>query len=240
MLIWRLASLDEPIQHIDLAMETANDMRDLLPQNIHLRNQRLRIVDAGNEDLILDGLGLFLCLAGKGLEAIDDVVTASVSLIRKGRSGSHIHHCIADPVAGQDGRVVHLADSISGPFHMCTAAGRESHHTILEHEHVQGRRDRDAWAILFDFAGDEGLEGDEVVVLEHVDLLPWLADGDILRRQGMDGQGLGHSLDVFLGGVAHVNPPDWMAGFWSSFVLLQGKILIGADREEIIPGGGGG
>ena len=64
-------------------MKTANDMCDFLPQDVDLRDQLLGIVDTGNEDLILDGFGLSLCVAGEGFEAINDVITVKVSNIQK-------------------------------------------------------------------------------------------------------------------------------------------------------------
>jgi hypothetical protein len=91
---------------------------------------------------------------------------------------------------------MHLANAVSGALHMATSTRGERHDTILEDENVQCRRDRNAWALLFDLTCDQGLEGDEVVVLEDVDFLPRLSDGDILRCQGVDGQGLSDGVDV--------------------------------------------
>jgi hypothetical protein len=82
MFVRGLTTLDESIQHINLAMEATNAMRDSFAQDIDLRNQCLGIIQTSNEYLILNRLRLFLCITGEGLETIDDIIAADVSISR--------------------------------------------------------------------------------------------------------------------------------------------------------------
>lgn len=132
---------------------------------------------------------------------------------------------------------MHFANSISGPTDVSTATRREGHDAVLEDEHVQCGRDRNTRTFLFDLVSHKGLEGDEVVVLEHVDFLPRLTDSNILRGQGVNGQSLGDGIDIFLRGVTDIDPPDRMAGIRSSFELFQKNLVTGATWEKIMPGG---
>lgn len=75
MFIGCLAALDEAVQHVDLAVETADDVGDFLAEDVDLRDEFLHVVDAGDEDLVFDGFGFGLDGAGEWFETVDDVVS---------------------------------------------------------------------------------------------------------------------------------------------------------------------
>lgn len=75
MLIGRLAALYESVQHIDLAVETADNVSNLLPEDVDLRNKSMCVVDTADEHLILNCFGLALRIPDKWLEAVDDIVS---------------------------------------------------------------------------------------------------------------------------------------------------------------------
>lgn len=73
--IRHLAAFHEAFEHVDFAVQAANDVGDLFAKNVNLEDELFDVVDAGDEDLILDGLGFGFSGAGEGFEPVDDVVT---------------------------------------------------------------------------------------------------------------------------------------------------------------------
>lgn len=126
---------------------------------------------------------------------------------------------------------MHFENAVPCPLHMSTTTGRKGYDAILEDKDIQRRRDRNTRALLFDFASDKSLERDQVVVFEYVDLLSWFADDDILHGEGMDGQRLGNGIDVFLCGIADIDPPDWEVRVWSAFMLFEDNVVGVSARE---------
>jgi hypothetical protein len=59
-------------------MKTADDVCDLFAQDINLRDESLCVVNAGDENLVLNCFGFVLCIAGERLEAIDDVISVKL------------------------------------------------------------------------------------------------------------------------------------------------------------------
>lgn len=86
---------------------------------------------------------------------------------------------------------MHFADSVAYARDVIAAAGREGYDAVLEDEDV----DHGGWRRAGTLVGgvrlhDEGLKGDQVVVLEHVDFLAGLLNGNVLGCQGVDVEGL--------------------------------------------------
>lgn len=78
MFIGPLAAFHEAVEHIDFAVQAADDVGYFLAENVNLGDELFDVVDAGSEDLILDGLGFGFGGTGEGLEAVDDVVAERV------------------------------------------------------------------------------------------------------------------------------------------------------------------
>lgn len=92
MLIGRLATLHESVQHVDLPIEAAYYVGDLLAEDVDLRNKSLSVVDTTDEHLILDCLGLALRVPNKWLEAVDDIVSRNELAVNplKGGGGRRV------------------------------------------------------------------------------------------------------------------------------------------------------
>lgn len=129
--------------------------------------------------------------------------TAGVIAGRKQRAGD-IHQCVADPVAGQQGRILHFADSRADAIDMGTSARGEGDGPVVEDKDVELGGGRVA---LNPGIGDQDTEGDEVVGSKDLDLLAGLAQGHVLGCQRVDVEGVGHGVHVLLGRVVHVQPP---------------------------------
>lgn len=93
-----------------------------------------------------------------------------------------VHHCVADPVRRQNGRIVHFANPLPDAGNMVTAAGRERHNAILEDEDVDDGGRRRVGTLVVGALREESLEGDQVVVLEDVDFLARFPHGNVLGR----------------------------------------------------------
>lgn len=92
-----------------------------------------------------------------------------------------IHHRVADPVRGENGWVVHLADSVANAPGMVGAAWGERHDAVLEDEDVDHSGWRQAGTLISGAgARDESLKGDQVVILEHVDFLARFPNCNVL------------------------------------------------------------
>lgn len=87
MLIGRLATLYESVQHVDFAVEAADYVGDLLAEDVDLRNKSLSVVDTADENLILDCFGLALRIPNKRLEAVDDIVSRDELVINPLKGG---------------------------------------------------------------------------------------------------------------------------------------------------------
>lgn len=79
--------------------------------------------------------------------------------------------------------------------------------------------------------GHQRLERNQVVVAEHLDFLPRLPRCDVLHAQRMYEKRLGDHVDVVLGGIADVQPPDGPGAFG----LVQPVREV--SREIVVPGG---
>lgn len=104
---------------------------------------------------------------------------------------------------------MHSANSIPYTSNMPTPTGRESNDPILEDEDIHLCRSRQAESLpALRRPGRQCLEGDEVIVFKDLDLFTGLADNNVLGCQRMNGQGICDDGDVFVGGIADIDPPD--------------------------------
>lgn len=148
----------------------------------------------------------------------------------------YIHQRVANPIAAQNGRIMHPANPIADPVHMAAPTGREGHNSIPENDdvHLCGRRHPEPLPTSrWPKGRGRCLEGDEVVVLEDINLLAGLANGNILGRQRMNGQGLCYDADLSLSGITNIDPPDRAPGVWTGFlVFLEDDILVPLGKER--------
>ena len=126
------------------------------------------------------------------------------------------------------------ANAIPDPLDMVTATRRESDGPIAKHENVEFRL-FGPLRIRAQLGRQHGVEGNEVVVAEHLDLLSGLPHDHILDGQRVNGQGLGDGLYVFLAGILHIEPPDGPGGLTLGREEVDGGVL-----KETVPGGRSG
>ena len=81
--IGRLAAFHEAVEHVDFAMQAADDVGDSFAENVDLGYELFDVIDAGDENLILDGFGFGFSGASEGFEAVDDVVAERVLVINE-------------------------------------------------------------------------------------------------------------------------------------------------------------
>jgi hypothetical protein len=62
-------------------VQGADDVSNFLAEDVDLGNELFHVVNAGDEDLVFDGLGFGLDGSGVGLEAVDNVVTGILLFI---------------------------------------------------------------------------------------------------------------------------------------------------------------
>lgn len=126
------------------------------------------------------------------------------------------------------------ANAIPDTLDMVTATRREGDGPVGEDENVEFRR-FGPFRIRVLLGRQHGVEGDEVVVAEHLDLLSGLPHDHILDGQRVNGQGLGDGLYVFLAGILHIEPPDGPGGLTLGWEEVNRGVL-----DETLPGGGSG
>lgn len=114
---------------------------------------------------------------------------------------------------------------------MVTATRRESNGPIAKHQYVEFRR-FGPFRIRVLLGRQHGVEGNEIVVAEHLDLLSGFSQDHILDGQRMDGQGLGNGVYVSLAGILHIEPPDGPGGLTLGQEEVDGGVL-----KETVPGG---
>lgn len=73
-----IAALGKSANDVRLAAEKAHQTHDFLAQTTNPREERLKVIDSCDEDVVFDRLGLKLHIVNHRTEAIDDVITGKV------------------------------------------------------------------------------------------------------------------------------------------------------------------
>lgn len=74
------AAFHEAVEHVELSIEAADDISDLLAQFTNTRNEGLDVINARDEDLVFDGFYLVLSRFRQRLETVDNVISVYLLL----------------------------------------------------------------------------------------------------------------------------------------------------------------
>lgn len=238
VLVLCLAALHEPIEHVALAIETVDQVGDFLAEVVDPWDEDFGVVDPRDEHLVFDGFGFEGRGAHERFEAVDYVVAVGFTISSCPydswkRGEGDVHQGIADPVAGQHGRILHFANPGTNPINMDGAARGKGDRPIVEDQDVELGRGRIPLGLRI---RHQDPERNEVVGAENLDLLPFFAQGDILSGQRVDVKGVGDRVHVFLGRVVDVQPPSIAVGLAP---LLRQRKVDGRAGKEAFPGIGG-
>ncbi|TKW56275.1 hypothetical protein CTA1_11941 [Colletotrichum tanaceti] len=172
------APLGEGPEHVGLAAEQAHEAHDVLARVADGAEEGLVVLDAGDEDLVLDGVGLVLDLVDGRAERVDN------------------RHLLLE-----------LGDAEADPRGVQVGGEAEADDALLEDDGVDVEGVVVGLAALL-LDDDEGAEAGEVVGREELDLLAALLVDDVLDGEGVDAKGLADGPDLAAARAVHVEPPD--------------------------------